>query len=170
MPLVHFFETSFGRTTERRILLLTVHTDGPEGWGECVAGEDPFYSEESIDTAWYAIEKYLAPALLGKAIVSGSEAPVWFSRVRGHRMAKGALENALWDAEAQEKQVPLHQLLGGTREEITCGVSIGIQNSPAQLMEKIETELAAGYQRIKVKCKPGWDVEVFQSIRARWPG
>ena len=169
MPLVHFFETSFGRTTERRILLLTVHTDGPEGWGECVAGEDPFYSEESIDTAWYAIEKYLAPALLGKTIANGSEAPAWFSRVRGHRMAKGALENALWDAEAQAKQVPLHQLLGGTREEIACGVSIGIQNSPAQLMEKIETELAAGYQRIKVKCKPGWDIEIFQAIRARWP-
>lgn len=169
MPLVHFFETSFGRTTERRILLLTVHTDGPEGWGECVAGENPFYSEESIDTAWYAIEKYLAPALLGQTIASGSEAPVCFSRVRGHRMAKGALENALWDAEAQAKQVPLHQLLGGAREEIACGVSIGIQNSPAQLMEKIETELAAGYQRIKVKCKPGWDIEIFQAIRARWP-
>lgn len=169
MPLVHFFETSFGRTTERRILLLTVHTDGSEGWGECVAGEDPFYSEESIDTAWYAIEKYLAPAILGKTIASGSEAPVWFSRVRGHRMAKGALENALWDAEAQAKQVALHQLLGGTRGEIACGVSIGIQNSPAQLMEKIETELAAGYQRIKVKCKPGWDIEIFQAIRARWP-
>jgi O-succinylbenzoate synthase len=70
MPLVHFFETSFGRTTERRILLLTIHTDGPEGWGECVAGEDPFYSEESIDTAWYATERYLAPALLGKKIES----------------------------------------------------------------------------------------------------
>src|SRR5215469_5728325 len=128
MPLVHFFETSFGRTTHRRILLLTVHTDGPEGWGECVAGEDPFYSEESIDTAWYAIEKYLAPAILGKTMNKGSEASALFSRVRGHRMAKGALENALWDAEAQEKRVPLSKLLGGTRAEIASGVSIGIQN------------------------------------------
>ena len=169
MPLVHFFETSFGRTTQRRILLLTVHTDGPEGWGECVAGEDPFYSEESIDTAWYAIENYLAPALLGKTINSGGEAPALFSRVRGHRMAKGALENALWDAEAQGKGVPLSRLLGGTRAEVACGVSIGIQNSPEQLLEKIATELAAGYQRIKVKCKPGWDVEIFKSIRMRWP-
>src|SRR5579864_431881 len=169
MPLVHFFETSFGRTTERRILLLTVHTDGPEGWGECVAGEDPFYSEESVDTARYAIERYLAPAILGKAIAAASEAPSLFSRVRGHRMAKGALENALWDAEAQEKQVPLRKLLGGTREEIACGVSIGIQNSVEQLLEKIQMELAAGYQRIKVKCKPGWDIDIFQAIRARWP-
>src|SRR5207248_1314616 len=169
MPLVHFFETSFGRTTERRILLTTLHTDGPEGWGECVAGEDPFYSEESVDTAWYAVEHYLAPALLGKTVEKGSDAPALFARVRGHRMAKGALENALWDAEAQIKNVPLWQLLGGTQKQIACGVSIGIQNSVEQLLEKIETELNAGYRRIKVKCKPGWDVEVFQRIRLRWP-
>ena len=169
MPLVHFFETSFGRTTERRILLLTVHTDGPEGWGECVAGEDPHYSEESIDTAWYALERYFAPALLGGTIGGSSEVPALFSRIRGHRMAKGALENAVWDAEAQARNVPLWKLLGGVREQIACGVSIGIQNSVEHLLEKIETELAAGYQRIKVKCKPGWDVEIFQSIRARWP-
>lgn len=169
MPLVHFFETSFGRTTQRRILLLTVHTDGPEGWGECVAGEDPFYSEESIDTAWYVIEKYLAPAILGKTINKASEAPALFGRVRGHRMAKGALENALWDAEAQYHSVALWQLLGGIRAEIPCGVSIGIQDSEEQLLEKVETELAAGYRRIKVKCKPGWDIVIFDRIRQRWP-
>src|SRR5579871_1553585 len=111
MPLVHFFETSFGRTSMRRILLLTVHTDGPEGWGECVAGEDPFYSEESVETAWYATERYLAPALLGRRLENASDAPSLFARVRGHRMAKAALENALWDAEAQARQIPLHQLL-----------------------------------------------------------
>ena len=169
MPLVHFFETSFGRTTERRILLLTLHTNGPEGWGECVAGEDPFYSEESIDTAWYAIERYLAPALLGRTVQKGAEAPALLGKIRGHRMAKGAVENALWDAEAQERQVPLWQLLGGTQTEIPCGVSIGIQNSVEQLLEKIETELSAGYRRIKVKCKPGWDIDVFARIRERWP-
>ena len=169
MPLVHFFETSFGRTTERRILLVTLHTGGPEGWGECVAGEGPFYSEESVDTAWYALENYLAPALLGKTIAKGAEIPPLLTRVRGHRMAKGALENAVWDAEAQERQVPLARLLGGTQAEITCGVSIGIQDSVEQLLEKIQTELSAGYRRIKVKCKPGWDVEVFEKIRARWP-
>jgi O-succinylbenzoate synthase len=169
MPLVHFFETSFGRTTERRILLVTLHTNGPEGWGECVAGEDPFYSEESVDTAWYALEKYLVPALLGKDIARGVDVPALLERVRGHRMAKGALENALWDAEAQERRVPLWRLLGGTQQEIASGVSIGIQDSVEQLLGKIETELAAGYRRIKVKCKPGWDVEVFERIRRRWP-
>src|SRR6266481_2918174 len=169
MPLVHFFETSFGRTTERRILLLTIHTDGPEGWGECVAGEDPFYSEESIDTAWYATERYLAPALLGKTIERAGDAVALFGKVRGHRMAKGAAENALWDAEAQARKLPLWKLLGGTQKEIACGVSIGIQNSHEQLLEKIETELAAGYRRIKVKCKPGWDLEIFEKIRLRWP-
>jgi o-succinylbenzoate synthase len=169
MPLVHFFETSFGRTTERRILLLTLHTNGPEGWGECVAGEDPFYSEESIDTAWYAVERYLAPALLGRTVEKGADAPALLGKIRGHRMAKGAIENALWDAEAQERQVPLWRLLGGTQKEIPCGVSIGIQNSVEQLLEKIETELDAGYRRIKVKCKPGWDIEVFAKIRQRWP-
>jgi o-succinylbenzoate synthase len=169
MPLVHFFETSFGRTTERRILLVTLHTNGPEGWGECVAGEDPFYSEESIDTAWYAAERYLAPALLGKNVDHGTDAPALLGKIRGHRMAKGAVENALWDAEAQERQIPLWKLLGGTQKELACGVSIGIQNSHEQLLEKIDTELKAGYRRIKVKCKPGWDVEVFEKIRARWP-
>jgi o-succinylbenzoate synthase len=169
MPLVHFFETSFGRTTERRILLVTLQTDGPEGWGECVAGEGPFYSEESIDTAWYALENYLAPSLLGKTVQKGSDAPALLQRIRGHRMAKGALENAVWDAEAQERQLPLWRLLGGTQAEIACGVSIGIQDSVEQLLGKIETELAVGYRRIKVKCKPGWDVKVFERIRERWP-
>ncbi len=169
MPLVHFFETSFGRTTERRILLVTVHTDGPEGWGECVAGEDPFYSEESVETAWYATERYLAPALLGKNVERGADVPALIGKIRGHRMAKCAVENAVWDAEAQLRQVPLWKLLGGTRTELACGVSIGIQNSHEQLLEKIATELAAGYRRIKVKCKPGWDVEIFEKIRARWP-
>jgi o-succinylbenzoate synthase len=169
MPLVHFFETSFGRTYTRRVMLVTLHCDGLEGWGECVAGEGPFYSEEYIDGAWDVAVRYLAPALIGKTISSGREVPALLARVREHPMAKAALENAAWDAEAQEKQVPLWKLLGGTRREIACGVSIGIQDSHEQLLQKIETELAAGYQRIKIKVKPGWDVEVLEKIRARWP-
>jgi O-succinylbenzoate synthase len=113
--------------------------------------------------------RYLGPALLGKSLQSGRHVPALLAQVREHRMAKAALENAVWDAEAQEKQLPLWQLLGGSRREIACGVSIGIQDSHEQLLEKIETELAAGYQRIKVKVKPGWDVEVLGKIRARWP-
>ena len=169
IPLVHFFETSFGRTYTRRVLLVTLHGNGLEGWGECVAGEDPYYSEEYIEGAWDVIVRYLGPALLGKTLYAGGSVPALLARVREHRMAKAALENAAWDAEAQEKGIPLWKLLGGTQCEIACGVSIGIQDSHEQLLEKIETELAAGYQRIKVKVKPGWDVEVLGKIRARWP-
>jgi len=169
MPLVHFFETSFGRTYHRRILLVTLHSDGAEGWGECVAGEDPHYSEEYIDGAWDVIVRYLGPSLLGKTLRAGREVPPLLARVREHRMAKAALENAAWDAEALEKGVPLWTLLNGREREIACGVSIGIQNSHEHLLEKIETELAAGYQRIKLKVKPGWDVDVLEKVRARWP-
>jgi o-succinylbenzoate synthase len=169
MPLVHFFETSFGRTTSRRILLVTVHTDGLTGWAECVAAENPFYNEEYIDTAWMVLNQYLAPSVLGCEIGAGRDVPARFAKVRGNRMAKAALENAIWDAEARQKNVPLWKLLGGTRREIACGVSIGIQDSIEQLLEKIAAELAAGYQRIKVKVKPGWDTPVLERIRRRWP-
>jgi o-succinylbenzoate synthase len=169
MPLVHFFETSFGRTTERRILLLSLDLDGITAWGECVAGEGPFYSEESIDTAWYALASYLAPSIAGLEFERATDCVRSFSPIRGHRMARAALENALWDAEAQAKSTPLWKLLGGTRTEIPCGVSIGIQDTVEQLLDKIATELAAGYQRIKVKVKPGWDVNVLAKIRERWP-
>src|SRR5450432_1808952 len=169
MPLVQFFETSFGRIYGRRILLVRVQCDGVSGWGECVAGEDPFYSSEWIESAWPTIKHYLAPALLGKTFDSARDSAAVMARVRGHRMAKAAIENAAWDAEARQKQQPLWKLLGGTTREIQCGVSIGIQDSIEQLLDKIETELAAGYRRIKVKVKPGWDINVLERIRSRWP-
>jgi O-succinylbenzoate synthase len=169
MPLVHFFETSFGRTHSRRILLLRVRCEGVEGWGECVAGEDPFYSSEWIESAWSTIRHYLAPAVLGRSLTTAHESAGLMARVRGHRMAKAAIENALWDAEARQKQQPLWKLLGGTTREIQCGVSIGIQDSVEQLLDKVERELAAGYRRIKVKVKPGWDLDVLERIRSRWP-
>src|SRR4029077_3830614 len=169
MPLVHFFETSFGRVDSRRILLLTADCDGVEGWGECVAGEDPFYSSEWIETAWSTIKEYLAPAVLGRSLTAAHESAGLMAKVRGHRMAKAAIENAFWDAEARQKQLPLWKLLGGTTREIGCGVSIGIQDSVEQLLDKIERELVAGYRRIKVKVKPGWDISVLERIRSRWP-
>ena len=168
MPLVHFFETSFSRTYSRRILLVTVHCEGVDGWGESVVGEDPFYSSEWIESAWPTLKHYLVPSLLGKKIESARECPALFAKVRGHRMAKAGLENAIWEAEALQKNLPLWKLLGGTRSEIPCGVSIGIQDSVDQLLEKIQTELSAGYRRIKVKVKPGWDVNVLEKIRSRW--
>ena len=168
MPLVSFFETSFGRLYSRRILLITVHSEGIDGWGESVVGEDPYYSSEWIESAWPTLTEYLIPPLLGKKIESARECPSLFAKVRAHRMAKAGIENALWDAEATQKQQPLWKLLGGTRKEILCGVSIGIQDSIEQLLGKIEIELAAGYRRIKVKVKPGWDVNVLERIRSRW--
>ena len=168
LPLVNFFETSFHRLYSRRILLVTVHSEGIDGWGESVVGEDPFYSSEWIDSAWPTLSQYLIPALLGKRIETARDCPPLFARVRAHRMAKAALENALWDAEAMQKQQPLWKLLGGTRRQIPCGVSIGIQDSVEQLFEKIQIELAAGYRRIKIKVKPGWDVNVLERIRSRW--
>src|SRR5580700_3881061 len=168
MPLVHFFETSFGRTYNRRILLLTAHCNGVDGWSECVSGEDPFYSSEWIESSWPTIVQYLAPAILGRDLDSARDCVSLFDRIRGHRMAKAAVENALWDAEAKQKNLPLWKLLGGTRREISCGVSIGIQDSIEQLLEKIQIEVAAGYRRIKVKVKPGWDVKVLGKIRSQW--
>lgn len=169
MPLKSFFETSFGRVEHRRVLLVTAHCEGIEGWAECVASEGPFFSYEWIETAWVTIREFLAPALIGAEFQRASDAAVLMSRIRGHNMAKAALENALWDAEAKQTKQPLWKLLGGSLREINCGVSIGIQNSHEQLLEKIATELAAGYQRIKVKVKPGWDVDVLGKIRQRWP-
>jgi O-succinylbenzoate synthase len=169
MPLVHFFETSFGRTCERRILLVTVHCEGAQGWGECTAGEHPFYNEESVETAWYVLSKYLAPAVLGRSLERARDSVPLMAQVREHRMAKAALENALWDAEARQKNLPLWKLLGGTRRQIPCGVSIGIQETIDKLLEEIAVELAAGYRRTKVKVKPGWDLEVLERIRGRWP-
>lgn len=169
MPLVHFFETSFGRTYSRRILLVTAHCEGVDGWAESVAAENPFYSDEWVDTAWSTIRSFLGPAIIGKTIGQGRESCALMAQVRGHRMAKAALENAVWDAEAKQKRQPLWKLLGGSRREIHCGVSIGIQDSIEQLQDRIASELAAGYRRIKVKVKPGWDVNVLERIRSRWP-
>lgn len=169
MPLAHPFETSFGVTTGRRILLIELESEGLTAWGECVAGEHPYYSDEMIDTAWTITETELAPKLLDADLERGGDVPDVLKQVRGHRMAKAAIENAVWDLESQVRRVSLADLLGGTRETIPCGVSIGIQPTLEKLLEKIETELAAGYQRIKLKCKPGWDSRIFEAVRKRWP-
>ena len=169
MPLAHPFETSFGVTTGRRILLIEIEADGLTAWGECVAGEHPYFSDEQVDTAWIIIEKELAPRLLNATVASGRDCPALFEQVRGHRMAKAALENAVWDLDAQQQGIALSKLLGGTRDTIPCGVSIGIQATPEKLMDTIAKELAAGYQRIKLKCKPGWDSDIFAMVRERWP-
>jgi O-succinylbenzoate synthase len=170
LPLVRPFETSFGVTTNRRILLAEVRSEGLTGWGECTVGERPFFSGESTDTAWQVILNELGPMLVAEPPQHGGDCPRIFKQVRGNRMAKATLENAIWDLEAQREGVSLSRLLGGVREKIPCGVSLGIQKTIPELLAIIERELAAGYQRIKLKCKPGWDVEVFEKVRSRWPG
>ena len=170
LPLVHFFETSFGRTTERRIILVEALANGVSGWGEVTAGENPFYNEEWTDAAWLILRDYAAPRVLEAALSGAAEAAPRFAHIRGHRMARGGLEAALWDIESRLRGEPLWKTIGGgARMEIPCGVSIGIQDSVPQLLDKIERELAAGYQRIKIKIKPGWDVDVVREVRARFP-
>jgi O-succinylbenzoate synthase len=170
LPLVHSFETSFGRTTERRIVLVCVtDKDAAEGWGECTAGEGPFYCEEWTESVWATLKSFLAPIVIGKEIENAANVWNLMKAVRGNRMAKAAIETACWALEAKQLGLPLWRHLGGARSEIPCGVSIGIQETPEDLIEKIERELAAGYQRIKIKIKPGWDAEIISQVRGRFP-
>jgi len=170
LPLIHFFETSFGRTTERRIVLARVRdADGAEGWGECTAGEEPIYSNEWTDSAWHTLCEFLGPMVLGQQVDSAAEVFAVMKPVRGHRMAKATIETACWDLEAKKLGVPLWKHLGGTRREIASGVSIGIQDTPDILLEKIRKEVDAGYQRIKIKIKPGWDTAIVARVRREFP-
>ena len=169
LPLVHFFETSFGRTYERRIVLVRAEDeDGAEGWGEVTCNERPGYSEEWVGSAWLTIEHILAPMVVGREL--GSAADVWNAMVsaRGNRMAKSGIETACWDLEAKKLGVPLWRHLGGVDQEIECGVSIGIQDTIPQLLDKIRVELEAGYKRIKIKISPRWDHDVIKAVRAEF--
>ncbi|HEV2135264.1 MAG TPA: o-succinylbenzoate synthase [Terracidiphilus sp.] len=169
IPLLRPFETSFGATKDRRVILAEVQSEGLVGWGECTASEHPYFSGESTDTAWMVLLKELGPMLAASQPNHGGDCEKILKPVRDNRMAKATLENAIWDLEAQREGISLSRLLGGVRDTIPCGVSLGIQPSIGELMDTIERELAAGYQRIKLKCKPGWDVEVFEKVRERWP-
>ncbi len=170
MPLVHFFETSFGRTYERKMVLVEVKSDGVSGWGEVTAGENPFYNEEWTDAAWLIVRDYVAPRVLKYPFETAAQVADRASHIRGHQMACGGVEAAVWDLEARRKGVSLAQHIGGGgRIEIACGVSIGIQDTVSQLLRKIETEVTAGYQRIKIKIKPGWDVDVIREVRHAFP-
>ncbi len=169
IPLIAPFETSFGSTSLRRILLVEADVDGISGWGESTAGEEPYYSYETVETARHIIRDFLWPMLKGQELNSASEVFDLLAQVRGHNMAKAAVETAIWDAEAKQKNLPLAKLLGGARDEISSGVSIGIQRSMEALIVKVEEELAAGYQRIKIKIKPGNDVEPARALRQKFP-
>ncbi len=163
------FETSFGVTHDRRIILVEAIADGVAGWGEVTVGETPHFNSETTETAWHVISDFIAPSLVGKTIASASEVPALVQGIRGHQMAKAGVENAFWDIESQQKKLPLWRLLGGTQSEIACGVSLGIRESPDALIRKIEEELRSGYQRIKLKIKPGKDLEYVAAARKKLP-
>jgi O-succinylbenzoate synthase len=170
MPLVHFFETSFSRAYERAIVLVEVLSDGLSGWGEVTAGENPFYNEEWTASVWPLLRDYVAPRVLHHDFESAGQVYERTSHIRGHFMARGGVEAAVWDLESRRAGLPLSRHIGGgARTQVSCGVSIGIQDSAAQLVDKIQTELDAGYQRIKIKIKPGWDIEIVRQVRRNFP-
>ena len=170
LPLVHFFETSFGRTYERSMVLVEVVSGGVSGWGEVTAGENPFYNEEWTLSAWHIVRDYAVPRILGQTLADAEAVSPLTRHIRGHNMARGGLEAAVWDLQARLHGNPLWKEIGGrARQQISCGVSIGIQNSIADLLAKIETEVTAGYQRIKIKIKPGWDYDVIKAVRREFP-
>ncbi len=170
MPLKAPFETSFGVAHKRRILLIRViDSDGVFGYGECTAAEEPFFNHETIDTAWMIIENFVGPMLARNPIDEADQVSQSLAPIRGNRMAIAGVEAAIWDLEARKRNLPLWRHLGGTQEQINCGVSIGLQESPDVLLEKVTREVESGYQRIKLKIKPGQDIELVKIIRSNFP-
>ncbi len=170
LPLKAPFETSFGRFTRRRILVVKAFDrHGMAGYGECVAPEGPFFNHETIDTAWLMTTKYIAPLLEAARIRCAAQIRCALAPIRENRMAKAGIEAAIWDLEAKIAQQPLWRYIGGTRAEIACGVSIGLQDSTEALLEKVSREIEAGYQRIKIKIKPGKDALPVEAVRRRFP-
>ena len=172
LPLVRFFETSFGRIYERPFVLVTVYGDGASGVGECVADANPFYSAETTKTAWAIISEFVAPLVLGREFEHPRDIYPALAVIRGHNMAKAAVEMAAWDLYARLQNVPLCRVLGGDAgliaSGIPSGVSIGIQDSLDELLERVDIERAAGYRRIKIKIKPGWDIAAVDAVRAHF--
>jgi o-succinylbenzoate synthase len=168
LPLVHFFETSFGRIYEKQFIVVSVEGGGVTAYGECVTDQDPYYCAETNETAWHIISDFIAPRVLGVEVEHPRELFATLKAIRGHHMAKAAVEMAAWDLFARQRGEPLCRVLGGTRDRIASGVSIGIQDSLEDLAAKVERELAAGYQRIKIKIKPGWDLDAVRMIRSRF--
>jgi len=169
MPLVHPFETSFGREVTRPCILVAVHSAGLTGWGECTAGAGPWFSCETIGTAWHVLRDFLIPAVLGQEITTPGDVVARFRRVRGHPIARAGLENAVWDLLAQAQEVPLAHLLGGNRDRVPVGVSVGIEPTLEALLDRVAQHVDEGYGRVKLKIKPGWDVDVVGTVRERWP-
>jgi O-succinylbenzoate synthase len=168
MPLVAPFRTSFGTETVRDVLLVRAVTDAAEGWGECVAMADPLYSAEYVDAAADVLRRFLVPALAARPRLDAAAVGPALHRFKGHRMAKAALETAVLDAELRAAGRPLSRELGAVRDRVPCGVSVGIMDSIGELLDAVGGYLDAGYVRIKLKIRPGWDVEPVRAVRERF--
>ena len=169
LPLIHPFRTSFGEERARRALLVRIAGGGEVSWGECVASAGPWYSYETVETAIHVIRDFIVPLLRGARLGHPREFPGVVAPIRGHPMAKAAVEAALWDLHCRLEGVPLYRELGGVREEVVSGVSIGIQDSIPALIERVRSFLEQGYPRVKLKVKPGWDIEVLEAVRGEFP-
>ena len=169
LPYVHFFETSLGREEGREFIIIKVLSEGLCGYGEVVASATPSYSYETTSTAWLILRDFLIPTVFSKDISKPEEFYGETRRFRGHPMAKAGLELALWDLQAKKAGVALSKLYGGTRPEIEVGVSLGIEKSIPELLERVMHFIGEGYRRIKLKIKPGWDIEVVKEVRKHFP-
>jgi O-succinylbenzoate synthase len=169
LPLRTPFETSFGTTTHKEFLLLAVSADGVTGYGECVADADPFYLPETNGTVFHILRDFLVPLAFTLEIEHPTALLGQLSRVRGHEMAKAALEMAVWELHARREGLPLYRVLGGRGGRIASGVSIGLQKDPAALVDRVATEVGSGYRRIKIKIKPGKDLTLVAAVRKRFP-
>ena len=168
MPLVAPFRTSFGTETARDVLLVRAVTPDGEGWGECVAMSEPLYSSEYVDMAQHVITHHLVPRLFDTGDLTAARVADVLAPVKGHPMAKAALEMAVLDAELRAAGTPLSAHLGGVRDEVDCGVSVGIMGSVAELLDAVGGYLDSGYLRIKLKIEPGWDIEPVRAVRERF--
>lgn len=169
MPLVHAFETSTGRQHLRPFILVALHGGGLTGWGECVAEEGPWYSSETVGTAWHIMRDFLIPELLGQSIQSPADVVSHFAPVRGHAMARAGIESAVWDLLAQDQGISLAQMIGSVRDRVPVGVSVGIEPTVAKVVEQVNQFVKEGYARVKLKIKPGFDIELVRAVREKYP-
>lgn len=169
MELVHPFKTSMGTDYFVEHIIIKIKSEGITGWGECVAEGNPFYSYETVETSWHIMKDFIIPTILSKKILSIKDAINRWTNIRGHRMAKAGIEAALWDLFAKKDNVSLSKLMGGKKNKIDVGVSIGIQKSEKDLLKKIEGYISEGYKRIKIKIEPGYDIKPVKSIRKNFP-
>lgn len=169
LPLKSPYETSGSRETHQTRVIARIESEGIVAWGESVAPETPWYSGETPETVWWLLDEIAIPRLFAADLAGPNDASKTLGWIKDHRMAKATLEMAIWDLFAKAAKVPLARLLGGTRDRILCGVAIGIQPSVEALLDRIAKELEGGYQRVKVKIKPGWDEKVAEAIRRRFP-